>query len=148
MTEENAKAVRRMLALVENQAKFLAESSNEEFQRFVEDKELLSKLEDSARRNLEISLKASRKKRLFAAKEGVRKAQTAIERSKRIPSSPNERKSLFEKLLGRGDLPGDLTLAFRAKKGNLSDAEIESALEDLEMLGFFEGEPNGRKDDS
>lgn len=148
MTEENAKAVRRFLALVESQAKFLAESSDEEFQKLVENKKLLSKLENDARRNLEVSLKASRKKRLFAAKEGVRKAQTVIERSKRIPNSPDERRSLFEMLLGRGDLPGDLTLAFREKKGNLSDAEIESALEDLEMLGFFEGDQSGEKNDS
>jgi hypothetical protein len=137
-----------MLALIDSQAKFIAESSDDEFLEFVEEEELLSKLENAARQSLDIALRTSKKRRLVAAKDGLRKAQAAIVRSKRIPSSADDRRALFEVLLGRDDLPGDLTLAFRERKGQLSDAEIESALEDLDMLGFFEGDSDGQEDDS
>jgi hypothetical protein len=147
MTNENSKVARRMLALIDSQAKFIAESSDEEFLDFVKEKELLSKLENSARESLDVALRASKKRRLFAAKDGLRKAQAELVRSERIPSSADDRRSLFERLLGRDDLPGDLTLAFRERKGQLSDAEIESALEDLDMLGFFEGDSDGQEDE-
>lgn len=148
MNEGNSKKSRRMLALVDNQAKFIVESSDGDFLRFFKDKDVISKLENSARNNLDISLKASKKKRLLAAKEGAKRAQEAISQAKWIPKSPGERRSLFEKLLSRNDLPRDLTLAFRERKGELSDSEIESALEDLEMLGFFESDSDGKEDDS
>lgn len=84
-------------------------------------------------------IKASRQAALRTAQEGCRRASTRNQKTSRIPSDANERRSLLSRLINASSgFTTELTLAFRDGK-SISDEDVSSMLADLLELGRLEG---------
>lgn len=86
-----------------------------------------------------------REKRLAARR--AYEADSTDERTTAIPDDPESRRSLLLHLIHSGEnLPREMTLAFReGNAGDMTDADIESTLQDLADLGFLNDKNGGNE---
>lgn len=113
----------------------------EETKRAGEDPEAAAQ---SVQQLIDSSTKRQRQKKLRTAREGYnRLVAQQRRRISPIPSDPAERRALLDGILAnRGDVPREITMAFR-EGGHMSDDDVSSILEDLAELGFLSEKGEG-----
>lgn len=85
------------------------------------------------------ALQLRNRERLRAARQNLEKTRGKVaKQSSRavLPEDPEEQRLLLARLLGRPDLPREVTMAFRERSASLSDDEVRSILQDLAELGL------------
>lgn len=92
----------------------------------------------SVRATLFDAVRSFEQRKLHAARHGYRKRSTEL-KSRRIvlPSTPTERLSLLKRAAGNDERVAKVTARFRDFK-DLTDEDVQSALEDLMELGALD----------
>ena len=132
----DAQKLRALIDSVEND---LLSASDEEIWEDIQATEDPEQVIKQTKNVIHTAITTHRQKKLHVARESY-DAVTHSKKAAKIPSAPHERRTLLQRLINSDIvLPDGLTLAFREGKG-LSDADIESTLEDLAELGLLKDE--------
>lgn len=133
--------IERLQNLEDALAESIIKASDEEIiQDFEQDGKDHIAAAESTRAILASHGKLYRQKKLKTAKENYERWSTSRTGANRLPSNPEDCRSLLAKLLSaHPELSNNkLTLAFRQARGNeISDEDVKSMLEDLNDLGYL-----------